>query len=216
MASASEAGPRRRLTKEARRALILKAAEAVFGEVGYHGATMELVAARSGVTRSLLYEHFASLEDLYIACVRSARAELYARFVDASIFNQGHPRDQLRAGMAAYFRFVQEHGPSWDVLSGTGSLPAGPAGELAAELRFLAADQIAALAGQVVPELDPDEVRAYAHIVSGGGEQLARWWRRNPEVPLEVVVDRLMKVAWDGLSGFAEAAFGPDPPSDPS
>jgi len=196
--------PRRRLTKQARRALILQAAEAVFGELGYHGATMELVAARSGVTRSLLYEHFDSLDDLYAECVRTARAELYARFVDASIVNQGHPRDQLRAGITAYFRFVQEHGRSWDVLSGTGAVPAGPSGELAAELRFNAADQLAALARQVVPDLDPDEVRAYAHIVSGGGEQLARWWRRNPDVALEVVVERLMTVAWDGLSGFVE------------
>ncbi|EHN12736.1 Transcriptional regulator TetR family [Patulibacter medicamentivorans] len=206
MASAPQAGPRRRLTKQARRALILKAAEAVFGEVGYHGATMELVAVRSGVTRSLLYEHFSSLDDLYVACVHAARAELHSRFVDASIFNQGHPRDQLRAGIEAYFRFVQEHGPSWDVLSGTGSLPAGPAGELAAELRFRAADQIAALAEKVVPDLDPDEVRAYAHIVSGGGEQLARWWRRNPGVPLDDVVERLMTVVWDGLSGFVDSA----------
>jgi AcrR family transcriptional regulator len=204
MALAPQAGPRRRLTKEARRALILQAAEVVFGEVGYHGATMELVAARSGVTRSLLYEHFASLDDLYVECVRTARRELYARFVDASILNAGHPRDQLRAGITAYFRFVQERGPSWDVLSGTGSLPAGPSGELAAELRFHAADQLAALAAQVVPDLDRDEVRAYAHIVSGGGEQLARWWRRNPDVPLEVVVERLMTVAWDGLSAFVE------------
>lgn len=197
--------PRRRLTKEARRALLLKAGEAVFGEVGYHGATMELIAARSGVTRSLLYEHFASLDDLYIECVRAARAELDTRFLDASTVNQGHPRDQLRAGITAYFRFVQEHGPSWDVLSGTGSLPAGPVGELAAELRFRTADQIAALFRTVRPDLDPDEVSAYAHVVSGGGEQLARWWRRHPDVPLEVVCERLMTVAWDGLNALVEA-----------
>src|SRR2546429_251201 len=81
-------------------------------------------------------ELLASLDDLYIECVRAARAELDARFLDASIINQGHPRDQLRAGITAYFRFVAEHGAGWDVLSGTGSLPAGPIGRLAAELRF--------------------------------------------------------------------------------
>src|SRR5436190_6898874 len=144
MAVSARLEPRRRMTKAARRKQLLAAAEAVFGEAGYHGATMELVAARSGVTRSLLYEHFASLDDLYIECVRGARAELDARFLDASIVNQGHPRDQLRAGITAYFRFVSEHGPGWDVLSGTGALPAGPIGEIAAELRFRTADQIAA------------------------------------------------------------------------
>lgn len=190
------------MTKAARRAQLLSAAEAVFSEVGYHGATMELIATRSGVTRPLLYEHFASLDDVYVACVRAARAELDARFVDASILNEGHPRDQLRAGITAYFRFVSEHGPGWDVLSGTGALPSGPIGDMAAELRFRTADQIAALFSIAYPDVDPREVNAYAHVVSGGGEQLARWWRRNPDVPLETVVDRLMTVAWDGLGSF--------------
>src|SRR5206468_4624908 len=114
MASAGTRPRRRRLSKDARRAQLLRAAEAVFGERGVHGATMELVAARAGVTRSLLYEHVESLEELYLECVRAARAELDARFLDASIVNQGHPRDQLRAGLTAYFRFVSERGASWD------------------------------------------------------------------------------------------------------
>jgi AcrR family transcriptional regulator len=202
MASTTPTQPRRRLSKEARRAKLLAAAEDVFGDVGYHGATMELIAGRAGVARSLLYEHFTSLDDIYIECVRAARAELDARFLDASVVNQGHPRDQLRAGITAYFRFVSERGRSWDVLSGTGALPAGPIGELASELRFRTADQIAALFSQAAPEVEPAEVNAYAHVVSGGGEQLARWWRRHPEEPLETVVERFMAVVWEGLHGF--------------
>jgi len=202
MPSTAAAQPRRRMSKEARRAKLLAAAQDVFGELGYNGATMELIAARTGVARSLLYEHFGSLDDIYVECVRAARAELDARFFDASIVNQGHPRDQLRAGITAYFRFVSEHGRSWDVLSGTGALPAGPIGELASELRFRTADQIAALFSQAVPGVDPDEVNAYAHVVSGGGEQLARWWRRHPGVTLETVVDRFMAAVWDGLHSF--------------
>jgi len=199
---ATAAQPRRRLSKEARRARLLAAAEAVFGEVGYADATMELVAERAGVVRSLLYQHFSSLDDLYVECVRAARAELDARFLEAAVLNQGHPRDQLRAGITAYFRFVSEHGPSWDILSGTGAQPAGPIGEIAAELRFRTADQIAALFTQAIPEVNPAEAGAYAHVVSGGGEQLARWWRKNPDTPLETVVDRLMTAVWDGLHKF--------------
>ena len=190
------------MTKEARRAQLLTAAEAVFSEVGYSGASMELIAQRCGVTRPLLYEHFSSLDDIYVACVQAARAALDARFVEAAIVNEGHPRDQLRTGITAYLRFVAEHGAGWDVLSGTGALPSGPIGELAVELRFRTADQIAALFSLAYPDVDALEVNCYAHIVSGGGEQLARWWRRNPDVPLETVVDRLMTVAWDGLSSF--------------
>jgi hypothetical protein len=28
-----------------------------------------------------------------------------------------------------------------------------------------------------------------AHIVSGAAEQVARWWQRNPDIPLETVVE---------------------------
>jgi AcrR family transcriptional regulator len=178
---------------------LIAAAEAVFGEVGYAGATMELIAARGGVTRSLLYEHFTSLDDVYAECVRAARAELDARLLDASVINQGNPEQQLRAGITAYFQFVCDHGAGWEVLAGTAALPAGPIGELAAELRFRSAEQVAALFMQVAPHIDPDEARAGAHIVSGGGEQLARWWRRNPRVPIETVVEHLMTVVWPGL-----------------
>lgn len=208
MSDRTAAQPRRRISKEARRVKLLAAAEAVFEECGYGGATMELVAARAGVARSLLYDHFSSLEDLYVECVRAARAELDARLLGASISHQGHPREQLRAGIMAYFQFVSERGASWEILAGTGSAPDSPAGVLAAQLRFQTAEQIAALFSQAVPEVAPDDARAYAHVVSGGGEQLARWWRHNPDTALNTVVDRIMTVVWDGLCSLV-----PDEPT---
>jgi AcrR family transcriptional regulator len=198
------ATPRRRLSKEARRAQLITSAEHVFGERGYQGTTMELIAARSGVTRSLLYEHFASLDEVYVACLHTARAELDARFVDASVLNQGNPRDQLRAGIRAYFGFVRDHGARWEVLFGGGPAPNGEIGRVAWELRFRTVEQIAALFHVAVPDVAMDETLAYAHAVSGAGEQLARWWREHPEVELDIVVERLMAVVWDGLRGFVE------------
>lgn len=193
---------RRRMSKPARRERLVATAQEVFGDRGFHGTTMELVASRAGVARSLLYAHFESLEDLYVACVRAARAELDQRFVDASILNQGHPRDQLRAGLTAYFRFVAERGASWEVLSGSNALPPGPVGDVASELRLRTADQIGALFSLAVPSVPAEAVAGYAHAVSGAGEQLARWWRQHPDVELETVVGYAMDVAWGGLAAF--------------
>lgn len=196
--------PRRRLSKPARRAQLLATAEQVFGEHGYQGATMELIAARAGVTRPLLYEHFTSLDELYVECLRAARAELDGRFLDASVLNQGHPREQLRAGITAYFGFVRDHDAGWEVLFGGGPAPNGEIGQIAWELRFRTVDQIAALFHLAVPDVDLEETRAYAHAASGAGEQLARWWRAHPDVELEVVVERFMAVVWSGLHAFVE------------
>ena len=98
--------PRRRLPKEARRAQLISAAEAVFGEVGYSGATMERIATHDGVTRSLLYEHFASIEEIYLECHRTAREEMQQRMLAAATTAGPDLHDQLRAALFAYFEFV--------------------------------------------------------------------------------------------------------------
>jgi len=44
---------------------ILGAAEALFAERGFRGATIEAIAAAAGVNRALLYYYFESKEDVY-------------------------------------------------------------------------------------------------------------------------------------------------------
>lgn len=187
-----------RLSKEARRGKLIAAAEAVFAEVGYNGATMELVAARDGVTRSLLYEHFASIDEIYFECHRTAREEMQQRLVEAVALAGPDLEDQLRAGLFAYFGYFGERPERFELLYG----PGGPGGALAgetAELRFMGAEQIAALFIAAAPNVPSYEAVGAAHIVSGAAEQLARWWRRNPDISLETAGDGVMSVLWPGL-----------------
>jgi TetR/AcrR family fatty acid metabolism transcriptional regulator len=53
--------------REARAGLILDVAEEVLAEKGYHDAAMEEIAARAGVAKGTLYQHFPSKEDLVFA-----------------------------------------------------------------------------------------------------------------------------------------------------
>lgn len=118
---ATTAAPRRRrLSKEARRTQLIAAAEAVFSEVGYSGATMELVAARDGVTRSLLYEHFASIDELYLECHRTAREEMQQRVFEAVALAGPDLQDQLRAGFLAYFAYFGGRAERFEMLYGPG------------------------------------------------------------------------------------------------
>jgi AcrR family transcriptional regulator len=190
--------PRRRLSKEARRAKLVAAAEAVFAEVGYSGATMELIAARDGVTRSLLYEHFASIDELYLECHRTAREEMQQRVFEAVAGAGSDLHDQLRAGMFAYFSYFGGRPQRFELLYGPGGA-GGPLAERTAELRFLTAEQIASLFIAAAPDIPRYEAVAAAHIVSGAAEQLARWWYRNPDIALETVVEGVMTVIWPGL-----------------
>lgn len=195
---AATSAARRRLSKEARRSQLLAAAEGVFGEVGYSGATMELIAARDGVTRSLLYTHFTSIDELYLECHRAAREEMQQRVFEAVGLAGDGLRDQLRAGLFAYFDYFAERPQRFELLYGPGGA-GGPLAEQTAELRFLTAERMATLFIAAAPHVPDYEAIGAAHIVSGAAEQLARWWRRNPDISLETVVEGVMTVLWPGL-----------------
>jgi AcrR family transcriptional regulator len=53
--------------RQERAGLILDVAEAVLAEKGYHDTSMEEIAARAGVAKGTLYQHFPRKEDLVFA-----------------------------------------------------------------------------------------------------------------------------------------------------
>jgi AcrR family transcriptional regulator len=56
-----------RLPRSARRAQLLAAAQEVFVANGYHAAAMDEIAERAGVSKPVLYQHFPSKLELYLA-----------------------------------------------------------------------------------------------------------------------------------------------------
>ena len=58
--------PRRRLPAPQRRATLVKAASELFAERGYDHVSLDEVAEKSGVTKVIVYRHFASKKDLYL------------------------------------------------------------------------------------------------------------------------------------------------------
>ena len=71
----------RRLPRAERREIILGAAARVFGRRGYAAAAMGDISAAAGVTKLILYRHFASKADLYRAVLERVAAQLSERFV---------------------------------------------------------------------------------------------------------------------------------------
>jgi AcrR family transcriptional regulator len=64
-----------RLSAEERRADVLETACQVFAKGSYRGATTAEIARGAGVTEPILYRHFASKRDLYLACLQETWAE---------------------------------------------------------------------------------------------------------------------------------------------
>ncbi|MCJ2014738.1 HTH-type transcriptional regulator RutR [Methylobacterium sp. J-076] len=61
---------RRRRDGQARREAVLDAALAVFSTVGLHGASIEQIAERAGLSKTNLLYYFPSKEGLYVAVLR--------------------------------------------------------------------------------------------------------------------------------------------------
>jgi AcrR family transcriptional regulator len=74
-----------RLPAEERRAAVLEAACAIFSRGTYRSTTTAEIAKHAGVTEPVLYRHFASKRDLYLACLEEAwrdTQELWATAID--------------------------------------------------------------------------------------------------------------------------------------
>jgi AcrR family transcriptional regulator len=63
---------KQRLTAEARRAAVLDTARRVFSRSSYRGATTAEIAREAGISEPILYRHFGSKRDLYLACLDEA------------------------------------------------------------------------------------------------------------------------------------------------
>jgi TetR/AcrR family transcriptional regulator len=61
-----------RLSAEARRAAVLETACRVFSRSSYRGATTAEIAREAGISEPILYRHFGSKRDLYLACLDEA------------------------------------------------------------------------------------------------------------------------------------------------
>jgi AcrR family transcriptional regulator len=190
--------PHGRVPRAVREEQLLEVAEGVFAQQGYQGTSIEDIARAAGVTRPVVYDHFGSKEGIYLACVRRARAEL-ERLINEAAGAANDPGAQLWGGINAYFEFVERHGPAWDVLFGQGSAVAGPAAEEVLRQRFATVHGIAELLAPFVSNADSEAIEALAHALSGSGEQLAKWWRKNPHLSREQIAGYHMSFAWLGL-----------------
>lgn len=85
-----------RLPAEERRAAVLDTACKVFSRGTYHGTTTAEIARAAGVSEPILYRHFPSKRDLYLACIEEVWSRTSALW-ERAITEENDPREWLSA-----------------------------------------------------------------------------------------------------------------------
>ena len=94
-----------RMPKDQRRAQLLDAANDVFTTKGYHASAMDDIAEAAGVSKPVLYQHFASKLDLYLALLDQSCDRLVEIVQDALASTENNA-DRVVATVGAFYEFV--------------------------------------------------------------------------------------------------------------
>jgi AcrR family transcriptional regulator len=195
--------------REVRERQMLEVAERTFAERGFHAASVDAIAAGSGITKPMVYAYFGSKEGLYRAAMERARVRLLTALREG-VDTSAEPDQQLWHGLLAVFTFVERERDSWAILLGEVTQGSGPFANEGTEVRRELAALIAELlrrAAASVEGLHDDALGMadqLAHALMGAGESLAVWWGEHPEEPVERVALLLMNFAWNGLGGLID------------
>lgn len=111
---ATTASRSQRLPRNERRAQLLEAALGVFTENGYHQAAMDDIAARAGVSKPVLYQHFPGKLELYVALIDQHASELEHLVRDALALDDNKTR--IHTMVEAYFDFVSQEGAAFRLI----------------------------------------------------------------------------------------------------
>ena len=201
---------RPRVPRAEREAEMLKAAAAVFGERGYHDASMAEIASRVGITKPMLYTYFGSKEGLFAACGEEAATLLAERVRAAAALPDLAPDERLWRGLVSVFSFIGENRDLWFafVPPPGASTPAG-AQEATARgrgaLNALMEELVVANAVQQgVGAQAASQAAPLAHALAASVWAVADWWLQHPDEPAELQALRLMNFAWVGFGGILD------------
>ena len=189
------------MSPEKRSRQLLDIAEGLFTERGYEGVSIEDIAHAAGVTRPTVYQHHGNKDGIFLACVRRARAEFEDALVEAMAVSDGSLGHAIEIGARVFYDMLAANPRRWALLFATSASLGSEVAEQLLDLRFRTVAQIMSVARPHAGGVSEEDLEAFAHAVSGIGEQLGRWWLRNPHIPQSRVIEH-----YTTLVGSAAAA----------
>ncbi|MFD7915855.1 TetR/AcrR family transcriptional regulator [Streptomyces sp. NPDC059752] len=183
--------------RQHRRRQMLEAATEEFGTRGYAAASLPAIAARVGVTKTLLHQYFGTKEELYVACLVPVGDRLLDT-VRAAMEEGGAaaPHTPLRV-LHGIFVALEGQREAWFVLYDTTLPPGGEAARRASEY-WAAIDRLAAGGTaellRAAGSTDPLDADALKYVWRDLVATLVRWWVKHPEQTPEAMTRRCARL----------------------
>jgi AcrR family transcriptional regulator len=186
------------MTGTERRAQLLDIGRRLFAERGLDGTSIEEIAAKAGVSKPVVYEHFGGKEGLY-AVVVDREVERFITMATRLLEGEDTmPKFEVAA--VVLLRYIQDNSDGFRILV-RDSNPASGSGTFASLISDIAS-QVEYILGDVLRSrgYDPKLAPMYAQMLVGMVAFTGQWWLDARKPKLEEVAAHLVNLAWNGLS----------------
>ena len=207
-----------RLPRDQRRAQLLDAANEVFTSKGYHAAAMDDIAEAAGVSKPVLYQHFGSKLDLYLALLDASCDRLLEVVQDALASTEDNA-DRVVATMGAFYQFVSAASGEFRFVFESDLTGDGQVQQRLWKVNNDIADAIAVVIADDTG-LPHEQSKVLAISLVGIAQVSARYWVSGgtQRIALEEATQLVSNLAWRGISGFPHKSIesGPTVESGPT
>ncbi|GGU14081.1 TetR family transcriptional regulator [Streptomyces lateritius] len=204
--SSSEIKPRRgrrvRMTGAERREQLLDIGRTLFAAKGFEGTSVEEIAAKAGVSKPVVYEHFGGKEGLYAVVVDREMRQLLDMVTGA--LTAGHPRELLEQAAFALLDYIERYTDGFRIL--VRDSPVAQSTGTFASLISDIATQVEDILGLEFKArgFDPKLAPLYAQALVGSVALTGQWWLDVRKPKKAEVAAHLVNLAWHGLDGLEQ------------
>jgi AcrR family transcriptional regulator len=192
---------RSRMTGKQRREQLIEVGRKLFADKGFEGTTVEEIAAKAGVSKPVVYEHFGGKEGLYAVVVDREIAALLNGIQGALSADLGS-RQTLERAAGALLDYIESSTDGFRILV-RDSPPGQSTGSFASLISDVASQVEHILAAEFKRRrLDPKTAPLYAQMLVGMVALTGQWWLDSRKMKKADVAAHLVNLAWNGLAGL--------------